>query len=71
MLVNVVGGVLVTQMLAQNRVVQTACLGRRTFLAAQGPAIGAVLSLVLCNLIFEYVFHCQLEALFVSFLREL
>ena len=58
MLVDVVGGVLVTKMLAHDRAVQAARLGRRTFLAAQVPVIVGVLLLVRCGLIFQYVLHC-------------
>ena len=71
MLVNVVCGVLVPQMLAHDRVVQAACLVRRTFLAAQVLVIVGVPSLVRCELIFQYVLHCQLEAFYVFILREL
>ena len=56
MLVDVVGGVLVTKMLAHDRVVQAACLGRRTFLAAQVPVIVGVLLLVRCELISSMCF---------------
>ena len=71
MLVNMVGGVLVTHVLAQDQVVQAACLVRRTCLTARVPTIVAIPSLVPCELILQYVLHCHLEAFFVLIFREL
>ena len=58
MLVNVVGGVLVTHVLAHDRVVQAACLVRRTLRAVRVPSILGIPSLVRRELCFNDVLQC-------------
>ena len=71
MLVNVVCGVLVTQVPAHDRVVQAACLVRRTNRAVRVPLIMGIPSLGRRELCFKDVLHCELEALLVFIFREL
>ena len=58
MLVNVVCGVLVTQVLAHDRVVQAACLSRRTNRAMRVPLIMGFSSLGRRELCFKDVLDC-------------
>ena len=58
MLVNVVRGVLVAQVLAHDRVVQAACLVRRTNRAVRVPLIMGFPSLGRRELCFKDVLHC-------------
>ena len=62
MLVNVMGGVFVTHVLAHDRVVQAACLGPRTVRAMWVPMIMGIFSLRQRELLLKYVPHCYLEA---------
>ena len=57
MLVNVEGGVFVTQTVVHERVVQVACPPRRTFLAVRVPLIMRLLSLVRRALCSKDVLH--------------
>ena len=71
MLVNVVCGVLVTQVLAHDHVVQAACLPRRTSRAVQVSLIMGLQPLGRRELCFKDVFHCYLVALNAVIFREL
>ena len=71
MLVNVVCGVLVTQVLAHDYVVQAACLARRTSRAVQVPLIMGLQSLGQRELCFKDELHFYLAALSVFIVREL
>ena len=71
MLVNVVCGVLVTQVFAHDYVVQAARLARLTSRAVQVPLIMGLQSLGRRELCFKDVLHSYLVALSVSIFREL
>ena len=65
MLVNVVRDLLVTQVGAQDRVVQAASLSRRAFPAMWVPIIFVIPHLIRRALVVKYVSHGQLEAFVV------